>query len=82
MAEQYDTKSNVKLGRFQPKLEASHVSSHSEELWYNETVSVWMTILYIYICVYVCVCVYLTSLWDAAEPFLWQIFSKSLAICP
>ena len=43
-----DTKSNVKLGRFQSQLEASCVSSHSDELWYNERVCLWMTI-YIYI---------------------------------
>ena len=42
-----DTKSNVKLGRFQSQLQASYVSSHTEELWYNETVCLWMTI-YIY----------------------------------
>ena len=47
LAEQYDTKSNVKLGGFRSKLQASYVSSHTEELWYNETVCRWMTI-YIY----------------------------------
>ena len=34
----YDTKSNVKLGRFRSQLQASYVSNHTEELWYNETV--------------------------------------------
>ena len=48
MAEQYNTKSNVKLGGFQSQFQASYVSSHTEELWYNETVSLYMTI-YIYI---------------------------------
>ena len=42
------TKSNVKMGRFRSRLQASYVSSHTEELWYNETVCLWMTI-YIYI---------------------------------
>ena len=32
MAEQYDTKSNVNLGRFQSQPEASYVSSHTDEL--------------------------------------------------
>ena len=35
---EYDTKSNVKLGGFRSQLQASYVSSHTEELWYNETV--------------------------------------------
>ena len=43
MAEQYDTKSNVELGGFQSQLEASCVSSRNDELWYNETVCLWMT---------------------------------------
>ena len=38
VAERYDTKSNVKLGRFQSQFKASCVSSHTEELWNNETV--------------------------------------------
>ena len=42
--ERYDTESNVKLGGFQSKLEASCVSSHNDELWYNETVCLWVTI--------------------------------------
>ena len=32
MAEWYDTKPNVKLGRFQSQLEASYMSSHTKEL--------------------------------------------------
>ena len=47
LAERYDTISNVKLDGFRPQLEASCVSSQSEDLWYNETVCLWMTI-YIY----------------------------------
>ena len=41
LAERSDTKSNVKLGRFWSQLQASNVSSHSEELWYNEAVCGW-----------------------------------------
>ena len=33
LAERYDTKSNVTLGGSQSQLQASYVSSHSEELW-------------------------------------------------
>ena len=42
------TKSNVKLGGFRLQLQSSNVSSHTEVLWYKETVCLWMTI-YIYI---------------------------------
>ena len=48
MAKQFDTKSTVKFGGFQSQLEASYVSSNTEDLRYKETVSLWMTI-YIYI---------------------------------
>ena len=34
----------TKLGRFQAQFEASYLSSHTEEMWYNETVCLWMTI--------------------------------------
>ena len=40
LAERSDTKSKVKLGGFQSHLQASYVSSHTEELWYNESLSV------------------------------------------
>ena len=40
LAEPYDTKSNVKLGGFRSQFQGPHVSSHTEELWYNETVCV------------------------------------------
>ena len=54
LAERYDTKSNVKLVGFQSQLQASNVSSHTEELWYNETVCLWLTIyIYIYIYIYI-----------------------------
>ena len=50
LAERFDTKSNVKLGGFRSQLQASYVSSLTEELRYNETVCLWMTIYtYIYI---------------------------------
>ena len=54
LAERYDTKSHVKLGGFWSQLQASYASSKTEELWYNETVCLWMTIymwafIYIYI---------------------------------
>ena len=68
MAEQYDTRSNVKLGGFQSQLEASYVSSYTEELWYNEIVCEWQICIYRYIyiwiqaCVwYICVCVYVCA---------------------
>ena len=51
LTERSNTKSNVKLGGFRSQLQASYVSSYTEELWYNETVSLWMTI-YIYIYIY------------------------------
>ena len=38
MAERSDTKFSIKLGRFRSQLEASSLSSHTEELLYNETV--------------------------------------------
>ena len=38
LAEWYDTNSNIKLGRFWFQLQASYMSSHTEQLWYNETV--------------------------------------------
>ena len=48
LAERSDTKSNVKLGGFRSQLQASNLSSHTEELWYNETVCLSMTIYLIY----------------------------------
>ena len=49
MAKWYHTKSNV--SGFLSQLEAPYVSGHTEELSYNETVCLWMTI-YIYIYIY------------------------------
>ena len=41
---------NVKLSEFWSQLQASYESNHTEELWYNETVRLWLTIhIYIYI---------------------------------
>ena len=51
VAERYGTKSNEKLAGFRSQFEASCVCSHIDELWYNETVCLWMTI-YIYIYIY------------------------------
>ena len=42
LAERYDTK----LGWFRSQFQASYVSSHTKELWYNETVD---DNIYIYI---------------------------------
>ena len=50
LAARSDTNSNVKLGGFRSQLQASKVSSHTEELWYNEIVCLWMTI---YINIYI-----------------------------
>ena len=52
LAERSDTNSNVKLGGCLSQLQASYVSSHTEELGCNETASLWMT-LYIYIYIYI-----------------------------
>ena len=38
LAERYDTQCNVKLRWFRSQLQASYVPRHTEELWYNETV--------------------------------------------
>ena len=44
MAERLDTMSSVNLVGFRSQINASCVSSHTEKLWYNETVCLWMTI--------------------------------------
>ena len=48
MAERSYPKSNIKLVGFLSQLQASYVSSHTEDLRYNETACVWMTV-YVYI---------------------------------
>ena len=52
LAGRYATKSNVKLGGFRSQLQESYVGSPTADLWYNETVCLWMTI-YIYIYIYI-----------------------------
>ena len=53
LVERSATKSNVKFAGFLSQLQASNVSSHTEELWCNEKVSLWMIIyMYIYIHIY------------------------------
>ena len=48
----YDTKSKVKYGGFRSQLQASYVSSHTEDLWYKRnSLSVYDNI-YIYIYIY------------------------------
>ena len=55
LAERSDTKSNVKLVGFRSQLQAAYVSCQTKELWYNETVCLWMTIYIgreMYVCAY------------------------------
>ena len=40
LSKRHDTKSNVNFGGFRSQLQASYVSSHTEELWYNESLTV------------------------------------------
>ena len=47
MAERLNTMFSLEFGGFRSQLEASCVSSHPEELWYNETVSLWITYIYL-----------------------------------
>ena len=70
LAERYGTKSNEKLGGFRSQLEASYVSSHTEELWYKETVYLWMTNIYFNFTV----CIFLLER-GALSIYLWTIFS-------
>ena len=51
MAYRLATTSSIKLSEFRSQPEVSYVSSHTEELWYNETVYLCITI-YIYIYIY------------------------------
>ena len=53
---------DIKLRGFQSQFWASYVSSHTEELWYNETVCLWMKthIYYIYIYIYIYIVYQLT----------------------
>ena len=45
LAERSNTKSNNKWGGFQTQLHASYVSSHTEELWYNEIDYIYILII-------------------------------------
>ncbi len=84
--ERYDIKSHVNLGGFPTQLQASYVSSHTEDLWYNERVCLWMTIyiyiyIYIYISIYVCVCVCVCGKLDKSNTkrlFRCVIFNSAL----
>ena len=44
MTKRIDIKSSVKFGWFWSQLDASCVSVHTEVLWYNETLGLWMTL--------------------------------------
>ena len=76
LAERSDTKSNVKLDGFRSQFHASYVSSHTEKLWYNETVCLWMTI-YIY-CrrVYAVFCWIYATLKSALNKYLSRYISS------
>ena len=50
MAERLDPMSNLMLGRFQSQLKASCMSSHTDELGYNETTILSMTIYIVWLC--------------------------------
>ena len=43
---------NVKSADFRSQLEAFPVSSHTDELWYNETVCLWIKNIYYYFIIY------------------------------
>ena len=58
-------RSSVRIGEFRSQFEASSVSSPTEDLWFNETVCLWMTI-YIYIC----------SLYSIRKEYLFNISTK------
>ena len=82
-----DTKSNVKLGGFQSQLQVSWVSSHTEELWYNETVCLGVTI-YIYIykscrqAGHECMTLLSFLVWLEGRHCLWERGSFSLTTKP
>ena len=64
-------RSDVKLGSFRSQLEASLVSSNTEELWYSKAVCLWMNI---YIYIYVCVCV-ISPEKSSYEVYTWFHFN-------
>ena len=78
LAEQYDTRSNVKLGGFQSQLQVSYMSNHTEELWYNETVCLWMTYktgnrMFCFFFLQVNVCFHWEYLPPPPSLYLWQL---------
>ena len=44
LCDRYETNSYVKVGGFRSQVQAPYMFSHTEELGYNETVCLWMTI--------------------------------------
>ena len=67
LAERYDTKSNINLGGFRSQLQASYVYSHTEELWNNEIVRLWITI---YIYIYICYCRYSGTVFQVIKKWI------------
>ena len=78
LVDQSDTKSNVKLGGFRFQLQASYMSSHTEELWYNKTVCLWMTI-YIYI-YKIGRKTQQTDIWLLCSYFFWSLHVRNLPL--
>ena len=55
-------RADVKLAGFRSQFNAPHVSSDTDEFWYNETACLWMTIyinIILYVYIYVCVLIYI-----------------------
>ena len=71
LAKRSDTQSNVKLGGFRSQLQVSYVSSHTEDLWYNETVCLWMTI-YVYISIHSAEQKYKTTLKNEEKDIVYK----------
>ena len=67
---------NEKLSVFRSSLGATRMSNHTEELWYNETVCLWMTI-YIYIYIYIYISIQkIASLFVRANCFVYDYISN------
>ena len=67
---------DIKLAVFWSQLEASRMSSHNDELWYNETVFLWMTIyIYIYIYIYI-------HLYDIIVYYIHMLLKKKIVVLP
>ena len=74
------------MGGFRSQLEASCVSSNTELLWYNGSVSMWLTIyicIYIYIfeCVCACVCAKNVSARECVCVYLCVCACVSACVC-